>query len=130
MFHANIIPQSVIDALSCGKTGRDPARLLLVATLIALLLALVPTPALAQAIQVPFIQDFGCSVVQWLRGPLAVLIFIVVCVVVLVFGMIARMDWAHIITVCIIFGVVLGLGSILASSDYINNIPGMAACLQ
>lgn len=110
--------------------ARDTLRMSLAAALVTLLLALMPAPAMAQAIQVPFIQEFGCSVVQWLKGPMAILIFIIVCVVTLVFGMITKMDWGRIITVCIIFGVILGLGSILASNGYINNVAGMSACLQ
>jgi len=93
--------------------------------------ALLPAIAFAQAgIQVPFITDFGCSVVQWLKGPLAILIFVLGAVVTLVFGMITKMDWARIITLTVLFGVVIGLGSILSSSSYIQNIPGMSACLQ
>lgn len=110
--------------------ARDTLRMSIAAALVTLLLALMPAPAMAQAIQVPFIQEFGCSVVQWLKGPMAILIFIIVCVVTLVFGMITKMDWGRIITVCIIFGVILGLGSILASNGYINNVAGMSACLQ
>lgn len=98
----------------------------------ALVLLALPLDAMAQGatIQVPFIQDFGCSVVRWLKGPLAVLIFVLVCVGTLVIGMITKMDWAAIITACVVFGVIIGLGAILTSSSYINNIPGMAACLQ
>ena len=62
-------------------------------------LVLAPASAHAQTLQVPFIQEFGCSVVQWLKGPLAILIFILVCVAALVIGMITKMDWARIITV-------------------------------
>jgi len=101
--------------------------------LLALLLvasALLPVPAVAADISVPFIQDFGCSVVKWLKGPLAILIFVIVCVVTFVFGMITKMDWGRIITVCILFGVLIGMGSILSSSSYIQNVAGMSACLQ
>lgn len=95
------------------------------------LIALLPTSAHAQAtIQVPFIQEFGCSVVQWLKGPLAILVFILVCVATLVIGMITRMDWARIITVCVILGILISVGAILGSSSYIQNVAGMSACLQ
>lgn len=97
--------------------------------LIALSL-LAPTPAHAQSIQVPFIQEFGCSVVQWLKGPLAILIFILVCVATLVIGMITKMDWARIITVCVIFGIVISVGAILGNSSYIQNVAGLSACLM
>lgn len=107
---------------------RSPALAALL--LLFLLFALAPAQAHAASIEVPFIQDFGCSVVQWLKGPLAILIFILVCVATLVIGMITKMDWARIITVCVIFGVLIGLGSILSSSNYIQNVAGMSACLQ
>lgn len=93
-------------------------------------LLFAPSPAHAQSIQVPFIQEFGCSVVQWLKGPLAILIFILVCVATLVIGMITKMDWARIITVCVIFGIVISIGAILGNSSYIQNVAGMSACLQ
>lgn len=95
-----------------------------------LLLALLCGSAHAQGITVPFIQDFGCSVVQWLKGPLAILIFVLVSVATLVIGMITKMDWARIITVCVIFGILISLGAILGNSSYVQNVAGMSACLQ
>ena len=106
------------------------ARWPLVLALLLVASALLPGSALAADISVPFIQDFGCSVVKWLKGPLAILIFVIVCVVTFVFGMITKMDWGRIITVCILFGVLIGMGSILSSSSYIQNVAGMSACLQ
>ncbi len=112
-------------------TPANPAHLPIVVAVVMLMLALfLPTAGFAQGIQVPFIQDFGCNVVQWLKGPLAIVVFVIVVVVTLVFGMITKMDWGKIITVCILFGVLLGMGSILSNSGYINNIAGMGACLQ
>jgi type IV secretion system protein TrbC len=110
----------------------SPAQLPILIAVVALLAAmLLPGQAFAQStISVPFIQDFGCSVVAWLKGPLAIVVFVISVVVTLVFGMISKMDWGKIITVCIIFGVLIGLGSILSSNGYINNIAGMSACLQ
>ena len=97
-----------------------------------LLVCCLLTPGLAHAagISIPFIQDFGCSIVQWLKGPLAILIFILVCVATLVIGMITKMDWARIISVCVIFGIVIGLGTILNSSAAIQSQSGMSSCLQ
>ena len=93
-------------------------------------LALLSAPAHAQTISVPFLQEFGCSVVKWLKGPLAVLIFILVCVATLVVGMISKMDWSRIIAVCVIFGILISLGAILGNSSYVQNVAGMSACLQ
>ena len=119
-----------VAASQFSGTPANPAHLPILVAVVMLMLALfTPSAAFAQ-IQVPFIQDFGCSVVQWLKGPLAIVVFVIVVVVTLVFGMITKMDWGKIITVCILFGVLLGMGSILSNSGYINNIAGMGACLQ
>lgn len=126
----NFAKSTFLAASQFADTRANPAHLPILAAVVMLMLALfTPTAAFAQ-IQVPFIQDFGCSVVQWLKGPLAIVVFVIVCVVTLVFGMISKMDWGKIITVCILFGVLLGMGSILSNSGYINNIAGMGACLQ
>jgi len=119
-----------VQTLSTQVNFTPSSRMLAVTLVLLAMLAVIPSPAHAAGIQVPFITDFGCSVVQWLKGPLAILIFIIVCVATLVIGMITKMDWARIITVCVIFGVLIGLGSILSSSNYIQNVSGMAACLQ
>lgn len=126
----NFAKSPFLAASQFADTRANPAHLPILAAVVMLMLALfTPTAAFAQ-IQVPFIQDFGCSVVQWLKGPLAIVVFVIVCVVTLVFGMISKMDWGKIITVCILFGVLLGMGSILSNSGYINKIAGMGACLQ
>lgn len=76
------------------------------------------------AVEIPFVEDFACSIVQFLTGPMAAVIFVVVVVVTLVFGMIAKVKWEVIITVCIIFGVILGLGSLLGETG----ISGLDSC--
>ncbi|MEJ8838106.1 TrbC/VirB2 family protein [Ramlibacter sp. AN1133] len=120
---------------SFRSTATGPLRTPAAAALLAVFalvtaFALMPGPAYAQQIQVPFVQEFGCSVVQWLKGPLAILIFILVCVATLVIGMITKMDWARIITVCVLFGLVVSSGAVLASSSFVQNVPGFSACLQ
>ncbi|MDB5860187.1 MAG: hypothetical protein JWQ76_3876 [Ramlibacter sp.] len=112
------------------RRGVHPAMARIRELLLPLLLGASSLPGQAAAIDVPFVTDFGCSVVQWLRGPLAILIFVTVVVGTLVLGMITRMQWDRIITICVIFGILVGLGSILSSSSYIQNIGGMSACLQ
>ncbi len=119
-------PRSQHVARPAGAS-RDFFVLLLAVAVIATML---PLRAHAASIDVPFIRDFGCSIVQWLKGPLAVMIFVLVCVVTLVMGMITKMDWGRIITVCILFGILIGLGAIFASSSYIQNVAGMSSCLQ
>lgn len=98
----------------------------------AAVMLLLPEAAYAQAggFEVPFISEFGCWVVQWMKGPLAVLVFIIVVVATLVIGMITKMDWGRIVTVSVIFGLVVAIGGILARSSYIQNVAGLSACLQ
>lgn len=111
--------------------GSAPRRATLAAPLLVLAwMLLSPGPAHAQGIDIPFIADFGCSIVQWLKGPLAILIFVLVCVATLVIGMITKMDWARIISVCVIFGILISLGSILSKSSSFQNAAGMSSCLQ
>ena len=119
-------PRSLINARPAAASRQFLAILLAFAVVAAIL----PSQAHAASIDVPFIRDFGCSIVQWLKGPLAVMIFVLVCVVTLVMGMITKMDWGRIITVCILFCILIGLGAIFAFSSYIQNIAGMSSCLQ
>lgn len=116
--------------LSASTRSIQPNLTLAGLVLLLAFFVLAPTSAHAQTIQVPFIHEFGCSVVQWLKGPLAILIFILVCVATLVIGMITKMDWSRIITVCVIFGVLISIGAIVGNSSYIQNVAGMSACLQ
>ncbi len=97
--------------------------------LTALVLATLPIQALAQSFDIPFITTFGCSVIKWMKGPLAILIFVVVVVATLVIGMISKMDWSRIIAVCVVFGIIIGLGGILANSEYLQAVPSISSCL-
>lgn len=85
---------------------------------LAALLA-VPTEAMA-AVDLPFVSGIGCTIVQYLKGPMAVVIFMIVLVATLVVGMISKMDWGKIIGVVVIFGMLQGLTALLMNSGYIN----------
>jgi len=61
---------------------------------------------------------------------LAILIFVVICIATLVIGMISKMDWSRIITVCVIFGIVISLGSMLAGSSFMMSSPTLSGCLM
>jgi type IV secretory pathway VirB2 component (pilin) len=120
---------------STKDTARLPRQLhdkfysVLTISLAAALLALLPADAMAQQFDIPFITQFGCSVVKWMKGPLAILIFVVVVIATLVIGMISKMDWSRIIAVCVVFGIIIGLGGILANSSYFQAMPAMQSCL-
>lgn len=93
-------------------------------------LGMLAGPAHAQSFDVPFINEIGCNVVQWMKGPLAIIVFIIVVVATLLIGMIARMDWGKLIAVTVIFGILTGIGGILANSSSFQSAAGLSACLQ
>lgn len=78
------------------------------------------------AIQFPIIEGLGCEIVNWLKGPLAVMVFLLVAVVTFVVGMFAKMDWTKILTIIILYGVIQGLAGI-ATSTGIVQFPGCFA---
>lgn len=100
----------------------------LVPLLAVLVLAIFPIPAMAD-FSIPFVETFGCDVVKWMKGPLAVLIFVVVVIATFVIGLVSRMDWSAIISVCVVFGIIIGLGGILANSNWLSGSATMNACL-
>lgn len=93
-------------------------------------LVMLTGPAHAAPFNVPFINEIGCQVVQWMKGPLAVVVFIIVVVATLLIGMIAKMDWGKLIAVTVIFGILSGIGGILANSSAMQSAVGLSACLQ
>lgn len=122
--------KSRITALRQNQSGGQNLKTALTATLVAALLAVMPIDAMAQNFDIPFITQFGCSVVKWMKGPLAILIFVVVVIATLVIGMISKMDWSRIISVCVVFGIIIGLGGVLANSSYFQAMPAMQSCLS
>ncbi|ABE47088.1 TrbC/VirB2 family protein [Polaromonas sp. JS666] len=122
--------KSKITALRQNQSGGQNLKTVLTATLVAALLAVMPIDAMAQNFDIPFITQFGCSVVKWMKGPLAILIFVVVVIATLVIGMISKMDWSRIISVCVVFGIIIGLGGVLANSSYFQAMPAMQSCLS
>lgn len=79
----------------------------------------VPLVASA-AISFPAIDGIGCDIVNWMKGPLAIIVFLIVTVVTIVVGMFAKMDWTKILTIVILYGVIQGLGGVATSSGYIS----------
>lgn len=121
--------KSKFAALRKTRFNDQNMKTVMTATLVAALLAVMPMEAMAQTFDIPFITQFGCSVVKWMKGPLAILIFVVVVVATLVIGMISKMDWSRIISVCVVFGIIIGLGGVLANSSYFQAMPSMQSCL-
>lgn len=124
--------KSKIKAYRSQKSGKVAfaANTAVTATLFAMLLTVMPIDAMAQTFDIPFLSQFGCGVVKYMKGPLAILIFVLVSIATLVVGMIAKMDWSRIIQVCVVFGIVISIGSVLANSSYVQSAPAIAACLM
>ena len=118
-----------LNALCKAKLQDQNLKTLMTTALVAALFVVMPMDAMAQSFDIPFITTFGCSVVKWMKGPLAILIFVVVVIATLVIGMISKMDWSRIISVCVVFGIILGMGGVLANSSYFQSMPSMQACL-
>ena len=111
-------------AASFIKKHVAASKSLLVAIGTMATLLVMPSEA-AAAVSLPFIDGIGCTVVQYLKGPMAIVIFMIVLVSTLVVGMISKMDWGKIIGVVVIFGLLQGLGIILITSGMI----GLPSCM-
>lgn len=72
---------------------------------------------------------FGCSIYNFLTGPLAIWAFILVVVGTLLVGMIARIDFSKIITVVVIFALIQGIGTWAMGVDSIASKLGTTNCL-
>lgn len=82
--------------------------------------------AMAQSnkLQIPFLDDMGCSLLNFFTGSLAIWAFVLVTVGILVIGLIAKIDFAKLISLVVIFGLIQGIGVWLA--PMINNA---ASCI-
>lgn len=102
--------------LTMPRLASAPAKNYVIALLV---LALIPNVSFA-AFTLPIVDGIGCDIVNWMKGELAVLVFLIVCVVTIVIGMFARMDWSRILAVVILYGILQGLAAILLSSGAIT----------
>lgn len=90
-------------------------------------LMLVAGPAMAAgSFTLPGFSELACTVIDWLRGELAILIFFVVVVVSLIVGFFAKMDWVKILSVIVLFGLLQG--SVNLFSTYVDT--SRIGCLQ
>jgi type IV secretory pathway VirB2 component (pilin) len=87
--------------------------------LIAILLSL-PLAASAAGFSLPFVTGLGCDVVTWMKGELAILVFVLVAVATLVIGQFARMDWTRMLSLVVIYGILQGLVSILLTTNTVR----------
>lgn len=90
---------------------------------IAIAAILASGQASAQNIDTTMLGSFGCAIYTFLTGPLAIWAFILVLVGTLLIGLIAKIDFAKIIVVIVVFAVIQAIGT------YIMGIPSVAAKL-
>lgn len=57
---------------------------------------------------VPGLKTLACSIINWMTGELAVIVFFAVGVATLLVGMMMKMDWAKIVALIVMFGLVQG----------------------
>lgn len=94
-------------------------------------LALLALPVFAQSSTSGFdaltgSSGIGCTIVTWMKGPLAILIFVLVAVVTIIVGMFAKMDWTKILSIVVLFGILQGLATILG--PFLSSVSG-TSCL-
>lgn len=106
---------------SINRARGDRSTWLFVA---AALLLFVPELSFAQAsssgFSLPFISGIGCDVVKWMKGELAVIVFLIVCVAAFLVGLFSRMDWTKILVAVILFGLLQGIVGILLSTGTVQ----------
>ena len=87
---------------------------------LALLLLMPAVSYAATGFSLPFITGIGCDVVKWMKGELAVIVFLLVAVATFVVGLFAKMDWTKILSIVVIYGILQGMVSILLSTNTIQ----------
>ena len=70
--------------------------------------------AAGNRLEVGILSEFGCSLLDFFTGSLAVWAFILVAAGILVIGLLAKVDFSRLIAVVVVFGVLQGLGSWVA----------------
>lgn len=94
-------------------------------TSLVLCAALAGGSSVHAALTLPVISGMGCDVFNFFTGELAVWAFILIFAGTLVIGLMARVDFAKLISAVVIFGILQGLGGWLTSSGKIST----PACL-
>ena len=90
-----------------------------------------PAPAAAAAqIDSAMLGSFGCAIYNFLTGPLAIWAFILVVVGTLLIGLIAKVDFAKIIVVVVVFALIQAIGTYMMSINSISTKLGTASCLK
>jgi len=89
--------------------------------LVAFFTLLQAQSAHAQGFTLPGFSQLGCTIMQWLTGELSMYIFFIVVIVTLLVGFFAKMDWAKILGVIVLFGLLKGVVTLFASSGFMRS---------
>lgn len=89
--------------------------------LVAFFALLQAQSAHAQGFSLPGFSQLGCTIMQWLTGELSMYIFFIVVIVTLLVGFFAKMDWAKILGVIVLFGLLKGVVTLFASSGFMRS---------
>lgn len=84
----------------------------------------------AQTIDTSMLGAFGCAIYEFLTGPLAIWAFILVLVGTLLIGLIAKIDFAKIVVVVVVFAIIQGIGTYVLSVQSVATKIGTASCLR
>lgn len=71
----------------------------------------------ASTFSLPFLNQLGCQLFSFFTGSLAIWAFILVAASVLLIGLLAKIDFAKLVGAVVIFGLIQGLGTLLANSS-------------
>lgn len=82
------------------------------------------------AIDTALISQFGCSIYDFLTGPIAIWAFVLVVIGTLLVGLLAKVDFSKIITVVVIFALIQGVGTWVFSNPDFSAKLGTASCLS
>jgi type IV secretory pathway VirB2 component (pilin) len=113
--------QALFKYLATPKAMKDFCLSMTLSFVAVLVMMAVPGEAMAQStLNLPIVSSLGCTVATWMKGPLAVVIFVVVVICIFIVGMIAKMDWSKLIFICVIYGLIQGFVSFMISGGYLN----------
>ncbi len=82
-----------------------------------LLLTALSSAAMAQGkgkLNLPILDEFGCSLLEFMTGPLAIWAFVLICAGTLVIGLLMKMDFAKLLSAVVIIALLQGLGAWVA----------------
>lgn len=74
------------------------------------------------AFTLPGFANLGCTIMKWLTGELSMYIFFIIIIVTLLVGMFAKMDWAKILGVIVLFGLLKGVVTLFANSGFMSSV--------